>query len=435
MIELKANRKIPPGQVHLPDIISRQLSSRNLHLTVGTRHLTLTVSGFKMDINLHPQDLRDLGIPDGIRWRWGYDSQLQQLTLGPYLGIITTPPTTENQKLPFGTRTGAYREISQLAAEKGGLVAVFTPQQLVASSAQVSGQVFTNSWNILQLPLPRVFYNRIPTRQLEKNHQSVLSRLEKNGHIIFNTRFINKPEVYTALQTDPVLNAYLPETIAFSDEALSYFLTKGTSFFLKPSSSALGKGIIKVEADGANWHCLRQEKTRLLKYPNRSSEAMKRLLLSFCRGRNYLLQQAVPLAGNDGRVFDLRCLIQKNGQGQWEVVGLGARVSAPGLYLTHVPNGGEVWPAGRALAWCFGDEKNSSPENLESILVDTATLLEERLGLHLAMLSADVGLNAEGYPFILELNSKPQRFDETTIRMSSHRHLLDYAGYLEGISG
>jgi len=116
-------------------------------------------------------------------------------------------------------------------------------------------------------------------------------------------------------------------------------------------------------------------------------------------------------------------------------VGIGARVSGPGLYLTHVPNGGEVWSADRALAWSFGADKEPEPSNLEALLINAASQLEEYLGLHLAVLSADVGLDATGHPFILELNSKPQRFDETSIRMASHRHLLDYAGYLEGING
>ncbi|MGE5379781.1 MAG: YheC/YheD family protein [Methylocystaceae bacterium] len=434
MIELKANNRVNSGQIHLPESFTRRLVSRKLQLCVGTKKINLSISGHKSGIHVNPQDLHLLGIPDGIKWRYRYRSDRQQLLLGPYLGIITTLPTTPEKDRPFGNRTGAYREISKIAAETGGLVAVFTPQTLEASSEMVNAQMYKREWHTVQLPRPLVFYNRIPTRRLENNHLPTLSRLEGKGHIIFNTRFINKPEVYAALQSNSVLNTYLPETHPLTEETLSYFINKGSSFFLKPGSSALGKGIIKVEADGHSWKCLRQEKTRLIKYPPKQADALRRLLLGFCRGRNYLIQQAVPLAGNQGRVFDLRCLLQKDGHGQWDFIGLGARVSAPGLYLTHVPNGGEVWSAERAIAWSFGKDKEPGPENLHSLLVDAATLLEKRLGIHLAMLSADVGLTTDGHPYILELNSKPQRFDETVIRMSSHRHLLDYAGFLEGIT-
>jgi len=435
MIKLKANSKMSPEQIYLPEVLSRRLVGRNVALKIGMKRLHLTVGGIKSEVQVHPSTLHELSVPDGINWRCYYNSESEQLLLGPSLAIITTLPPVPYKERPFGTRTVAYQEMSQLAAQTGGLVAVFTPPSLASSSSLVSAQVYKKEWRLHSLPCPQVFYNRIPTRRLENNHMSFLSRLESSGHIIFNTRFINKPEVYAALQSDPVLNTYLPETHPLTDETLKYFLAKGNSFFLKPGSSALGKGIIKVEADGPNWICLRQEKNRLAKYPPQDAEAIKRLLLGLCRGRNYLIQHAVPLAGNQGRVFDLRCLIQKNGQGCWEVVGLGARVSAPGLYLTHVPNGGEVWSADRALAWSFGTDKEPEAGNLENLLIAAAIQLERSLGLHLGVLSADVGLDADGHPFILELNSKPQRFDETVIRMSSHRHLLDYAGFLEGIIG
>lgn len=433
MMTLKVDPDLPPNRIKLPIPLSLSASAGELTLSIGMNSITacpeITVAG---TLVVNALDLKMLGVPAGLTWRYHFDKDNSSLKLGPYLGIITTRSGKTTATRPFGPRTASFQELSELARKQGGLVAVFLAEELPNPGRYCRGYIYNQHWQETLLLLPRVLYNRIPTRREEAKWQELLAKLASQGHIIFNTRFINKPEVFGALSKSPLLSQYLPHTEPLNDETLGKFLAAGKSFFLKPTSNALGRGIFKVENSDHGWHLLYQTKKSLHRYHASTPPELQKRILHLTNHRSYLIQEAVPLAGNEGRVFDLRCLIQKDGAGEWKLVGIGARVSSPGLYLTHVPNGGEVWPIEKAFAWSIGSEKE--PENLEAILIEAAMVLEQEIGIHLAILSADVGVNAEGHPYILELNSKPWRFDENWIRLASHQLLLNYTSYLEGIN-
>src|SRR5690606_42147827 len=68
------------------------------------------------------------------------------------------------------------------------------------------------------------------------------------------------------------------------------------------------------------------------------------------------LHDALPISRLRGRPFDVRCLLHKGGGNRWRVVGMAARVAAPGRVLTHVPRGGERLKLGLALSQAFPPE-------------------------------------------------------------------------------
>jgi glutathione synthase/RimK-type ligase-like ATP-grasp enzyme len=309
------------------------------------------------------------------------------------------------------------------------MVCVFAPPDIDLANGTVCAYVYEGSrWEQAILPIPAVIYNRISTRGCERGHLPLLQSLTTRGYHVFNSRFINKPEVYEALCGSWKTASCVPRTTSFTSHSLSYFTGTHSAFFLKPVASALGKGIFKVSWDGRRWWCHQQRLKEIKSSPLDSVQALKDHLQQITGGRRYLIQEAVDLPGWDGRVFDIRCLIQKNGEGQWRVVGMGARVSSKGRYLTHVPNGGEVWTVEDALNRSLGKYDLS---RVEKVLVDAAEVLDSKLGLNLGILTADIGLGKEGRPYILEMNSKPWRFDENVIRQTSHQFLLDYVFYLE----
>ena len=58
-----------------------------------------------------------------------------------------------------------------------------------------------------------------------------------------------------------------------------------------------------------------------------------------------------------------------------------------------------------------------------------SAVLEEGLQIPLGVLSLDIGVDSSGNLWILEINSKPARFDEADIRFKHIKLLIDYFTY------
>jgi hypothetical protein len=56
----------------------------------------------------------------------------------------------------------------------------------------------------------------------------------------------------------------------------------------------------------------------------------------------------------------------------------------------------------------------------------------EKLQLNLGVLTMDIGIDPEGRMLVLEVNSKPARFDEPYIRQRHLDNLVDYFKFLTG---
>ncbi|HRX22151.1 MAG TPA: YheC/YheD family protein, partial [Syntrophomonadaceae bacterium] len=136
---------------------------------------------------------------------------------------------------------------------------------------------------------------------------------------------------------------------------------------------------------------------------------------------------------HNGRIFDLRSQFQKNGEGKWILTGVGVRIAGKNRFVTHIPNGGsladynDIIPLFNDLAV---DESQSYERQLKTIGLFIPKLLEEKLQLNLGILSMDIGIDPGGRMLILEVNSKPARFDEPYIRQRHLDNLVDYFIFL-----
>lgn len=61
-------------------------------------------------------------------------------------------------------------------------------------------------------------------------------------------------------------------------------------------------------------------------------------------------------------------------------------------------------------------------------------VLDKKLGLSLAVLSIDIGIDVNGRAWIIEVSSKSDSFDEADIRLRHLRYLMEYYIYLTNSS-
>jgi hypothetical protein len=65
-------------------------------------------------------------------------------------------------------------------------------------------------------------------------------------------------------------------------------------------------------------------------------------------------------------------------------------------------------------------------KQLKTICHTVPPILEDTLGIDLAILSLDIGIGRDGHMWIIEVNSKPASFDEAAIYKRHLALLTDY---------
>lgn len=301
--------------------------------------------------------------------------------IGPLIGIMTNAKTGKqlNGNLRMFKRIG--REVNK----RGGIVIVFTETGIQEQA--ITGYSFIeqeNKWLKLKAPLPDIVYNRIADRQLEHD---LLTQLKKLNIPFFNPHFFNKWEMYQILMQVPSLQAHLPETVKWNDsESLTYMLRKHGDIYAKPVDGKKGDGIFTIS-----------ESDQVSSIP-----------------KNYILQQRIPLATCQSRMYDYRVLAHFV-TGKWLMSGIGVRLAKLGAVTTHVPKGGSILPVG---------EVDTDDHLLHQLIDKIGKQLQKTVG-HVKEMSVDIGKTMAGEYYIFEVNAKPMVFDEPHIRRQGTKHLVD----------
>lgn len=129
------------------------------------------------------------------------------------------------------------------------------------------------------------------------------------------------------------------------------------------------------------------------------------------KGRgSYLAQQGIQIKLPTGRVHDYRMLVQKNGQGQWEVTGGAGRIGPERSVTSNLHGGGKAVPMNTLLAQLTSSEEKRSEirRTAERLSLETAAYLEQSYGA-LCELALDLAIEKSGRIYILEVNPKPAR--------------------------
>nr|MBO2508420.1 hypothetical protein [Bacillota bacterium] len=347
------------------------------------------------------------------------------------LGVLTATEPQDHRRL--GAQTISYAELSRVGRPRGVRVVVFRPQD-VASDRRVRGYVYDGRrrrWRRVVTRWPHIVYNRVPRRSVEQRAdvQEVLRRLRQAGVPVFNPGFLNKATIYEILTADPRTAQYVPPTqrVRTRDDVRRALEAWG-AVYLKPVEGSLGRGIIYLARRQGGYICHgflghRYRRGRL----SRWSDVARTLAYPLSR-KEYVVQAAVRRSRLWGRPFDIRCLLQKGGSDRWRVVGMAARVAAPGRVLTHVPRGGERVNLGVALSRTFPPEvRRRIPRELAAAALAAASAIDDHHQGLFAELSVDLTLDQQGRPWILECNAKPSRFDERSIRRRHLRNVVDFA--------
>ena len=369
--------------------------------------------------------------PGRIRTRINWKMVNNSLRLGPLIGILTVG----DGPAFLGNREN-FKDISQSGTKWGALVYVFTPQGINWEKKKVRGYLYNaqqNLWQEVILPFPHVVYNRIPTRKAEQRPEvrKTLAQIKEMPNVtLFNSCFFDKQELFSMLEDSSTVKEFMPDTKKLDTlPRFRSFCSEHRFVYLKPVRGKAGEGIMRIEYKNDAWRLQRLKEQKAVTRRFANLDQVWKHVKGHTRQQKYIMQQGIKRARYRGKPFDVRVLVQKNGDGEWSVTGVGIRRAGSQSITTHVPRGGSIHSLSSVLHAVF----KSDPENMESMIHQTALKIAEVLNVkieNLAEMSMDLGLTDEGKLWFFEANAKPEKFDEPSIRRLSLSNLIHYAQYV-----
>lgn len=355
------------------------------------------------------------------------------------VGILLPAPVLRNLRLKRPTWEAALKYVE--GARAFDLEAVlFSLDGYNPRSKTVQGYVRRlGAWRPWRGPVPAVVHNRTLPRTPRAIRLLRHLDAELKGGMFNPVLSRDKWIVWKQLWEHEALKPHLPPTWPLLPavwERLPLLVARYGSVVIKPRFGGRGQGVIFIRPAAGQSNLYRWIPARGRSRSLRPS-GLVRMARLLSRRRNYIVQAALPLVTYQGGRCDLRIPIQRNGQGEWQVLPGTLKRAVRNRFVTNIAQGAKAYPYEVAVTAIFGAEgANRIWQDIQQLSLLVARHLS---GFHprLADLGLDIGLDASGKPWIIEVNFRDQRLCSLKARqwdthtrlyhnpMAYARHLLD----------
>lgn len=308
---------------------------------------------------------------------------------------------------------------------------IMSPQSINWWSKTVKGFVCyasENEWKVIESPFPDAIYDRATFgAKGRKTGNMVRKRFREEFSIPFlnNKHAFGKWETHRTLSRCLNIRRYLPDTDMYRHPyQLVDFIGKYGTVYVKASNGSLGKEVYKLQQlfKGGYLVGYRENGQNCSERLN-LHEFQAKIINGRLAGKKVIIQQGIYLAHFNERDFDIRLLVQKDGNSLWSVIDKAVRVGAPGSVVTNVSSGGEVRKLDEVLSAIFPEKAQKIKQDIDSLALGICSCLENRYG-RLCELGMDMALDIYGKLWLLEVNGKPAK---VSVRRSQDTKLISKA--------
>ncbi|GHH98566.1 YheC/YheD family endospore coat-associated protein [Neobacillus kokaensis] len=394
------------------------IDTQQLHLEIGKTMVSMDIQTIEISANeiILPENVvNSFRLPiQSYRFQANYYQHTHTLKLGPVIGLLTNFHFNDYEEPNFRSVHKFCEELHQVIIRNGGFFYVLSYDHFLTK-----GYYFhEEKWIPAELPLPDVIYNRIHSRSLEKKKpfKEFRHHLELLMIPLFNDRFLSKWEVYDQIHKEGSLQAAIPETKIFSEENLYELAQKYETLFIKPIHGSQGRNIIKLIRNENNSYSYKASFSAGHEQPAKqfSLEDIYEHLKPILQNKIYIVQQGIPFITKDFRTIDFRVLCHKKHPLEWTITSIVARIGAEQEFVSNLARGGTLLRPLEALKTCMDARQ---PKKLLSQIKDlaleiAATISDKTQGMF-GELGIDIGVDFDGKPWLIEVNSKPSKsFEE-----------------------
>lgn len=356
----------------------------------------------------------------------------------PQLGIMTL---YLNNKYQIEEKQ-LFAKLIKLAKSIGFNAFVFTPGETNGAARKVYAHVYNptlRQWSRKWMDFPDIIFDRCRFQPTPRFQQLKRFRAKYPNLLYMNRPMANKWITYQILNKSPQVAPYLPSTQLFTDQhTLMQMLNRKQTVYIKPINGTGGRGIIRIAPIGANLFEVqgRDLQRRMMRTRKVNAVTLNKLLQPIRKERRNIMQQGINTRLPNGRVHDFRALVQKNGEGIWEVTGIAGRVGPAGSITSNLHGGGRAMSVDDLLSQQFSNketvEKIKQQMNETSIIVVKA--LEKKFQ-DLCEMALDIAVDRSGRIWLLEVNPKPARevfarLGEQATYQKALKRPLEYALWL-----
>lgn len=339
-----------------------------------------------------PHKLTDrVTIPD---LQFDYYFEGRDLYIGPVIGIHAKDVYhlhPEKQLLRF-TR---YADIK-------GLVFLFKIRRIDKINGTIKGLYYcpkTNSFVKGVFPYPSAIFNRASMPSDIYQHLK-----ERIGDNIFNYPYghVDKYLFWDEMsKRSEVKN--LPDTMTYNAENLDQMLRKHSDVYLKPTTLAGGKGVLRIVA---------LKKSFLLYNTNgqvfqtvSKDILLKKIEETRLTEKNYIIQQSIPFYNRHGNKVDFRVYFQRDKTKNWRYSGMEAKIAKEGSIISNSKKRKKIIPGEEALRRIYHLNKHQTKQKIQEISMICIGLLQKfnQYWGHIGDTAIDLIIDKQGKVWILEV--------------------------------
>ncbi|MGI5876479.1 MAG: YheC/YheD family protein [Dethiobacteria bacterium] len=294
-------------------------------------------------------------------------------------------------------------------------------------------------WLPAEFPFPDVLYIR---GEITNMGLDIFESIFKNnGTKIINYPSFNKWQLHRVINNDPVLKRHLPITrTVMKPQDLEIMLQNFKTVYLKPHNGSQGKYVLRVEnLSHERYLCsyyFKHKKKPVIEQVY-GLQSLLYGIYDFFDGERFLIQQAIELIRYEDRLTDLRAELQRNGNGDLEIVGISARL---GKSNSPITTHGDAYK----FDYFYHEFLNYPPERVQEIqkrvnkfLFGIYECIEKKYG-HYAEIGIDFAIDNNDKIWFIEANSQSVKKSlmkayGNEILLKSSKKILEYSRYVAGL--
>jgi glutathione synthase/RimK-type ligase-like ATP-grasp enzyme len=282
---------------------------------------------------------------------------------------------------------------------------VYTPDAVDLRNGKIDGYVYRNGgWSRASVPFPTISH--------DIGYYSGSRTLAKVRSVKKSMRFVesligNKWSIQKHLMRFEAIRSHLIPTLPLRHVPVAMNMVKKYgSVMLKPIFGKMGRDIFRLGIAKPGFY-LKENGKPARRY---SREECKRAVAAIQQKRKYLVQKWLDLRNQNGNVYDVRVVMQKERQGNWTFIGMGIREGGRGKITSNLKSGGRPFEVQSYLEKQFGKVRTEEIcAKIKDLSAQIPDCLERSYNKRLAELGLDLAIDRDGHIWFIEANSKPGR--------------------------
>lgn len=431
----------------LPEVIFKTFNlipAVSYRLHVGQLCESIHVKPYEADSNemlISPSISNALGLLEGLELDlWCKEDNI---FLGPVVGVFVNPFYWAG--IGKGYPPESARRHMQASLAANCLSYYFTIDNIDWVGKKIKGYTRLpgcDEWQYHWFSMPNVVYDRgVKFEECKKaTAKYVREQLRLHPiHFVNSKDYLGKWLPFSKLALDHDLNRYLPKTSQYNGFSDALFMLKRFDLiFLKASYGSRGQGVLSIKKL-SDQYAINFYNPDLQDFQELTVDIdeLRHYVDNFTNGKPFVVQQGIKLLKYQGRKMDMRVLLEKNRQGQWQVIYNQCRIAKGHSTITNLACGGDILNYEDIYSTLISDQTAinfPTYKDIAEITIKLATALEKAFGCF-GELGMDMAIDENGHVWFIEANTKPDKNPEPGLEdldgvSPQFLAILEYAKFL-----